>query len=172
MYLYQVRPLQRYQKVQATRLQPDPPDPRVLHIQSKRPDSLPLEKFSLQMPCNSEFIRIFAPRTSCEESRPFLLPLLTCTRSTLIENEADVLLSCVLETGNFKNRTRLEFDSSRIYVGLSSHCLFYAAIQSQSVKTWDTQVHVLCIPTLSRSASLSIPINVSHTNIDTRPFIY
>jgi len=106
MHLHQVRPLQGYPQVQASRLQPDPPDPRVLHIQSERPDSLPLEKFSLQMPCFSEFIRIFAPRTSCEESRPFLLPLPTSTRSTLSENEADALLSCAPESGKFKSHTR------------------------------------------------------------------
>ncbi len=141
MHLHQVRQLQMYPQVQTSRHQPDPPDPRELHIQSERSDCLPLEKFSLQMPCISEFIRIFAPRTSCDVSRPFLLPLYSCIRSTLIGNEADVLLSCVLETGNFKNRTRLEFDSSRIYVGLSSYCLFAwhsrAQVQRRGIR-WPT----------------------------------
>lgn len=68
---------------------------------AQRHDCLPLEKFSLQMQRISDFIRIFAPRTCCVVTRLFLLPLHTCTCSTLIGNEADALLSCTLESGKF-----------------------------------------------------------------------
>lgn len=68
---------------------------------AQRHGGIHVAKFSLQMPCFSEFIRIFAPRMCCKESRPFLLPLHTCTCSTLIGNEADALLSCTLESGKF-----------------------------------------------------------------------
>lgn len=54
-----------------------------------------------------------------------------------------------------------------IFVGLSSHVLFFTAIQSLSVKTWDTQVHVLFVQIkLARSISKKIFCIWDHTTCE------
>ena len=52
------------------------------------------------------------------------------------KHEADALLSCKLKAGNLKAENKTEYDGSRIYVGLPSHCLslrFFPAPELEDV---------------------------------------
>ena len=73
----------------------------------------------------SEIFRIFAPRTSgLKKSSLFLLLMHLYFCSILLVNEADALLSCTLESGKFKQRTR-RGTTVHVYIrGLVVSCSF------------------------------------------------
>ena len=131
MHLHQVWPLQRYTKVQVIRQQSDPYDKRGTGLHAERHGGLYVAAKQHIFLVDAELFRIISYLcTQKVVAQWHSLSYCSCIRAPavlLLEIRSDALLSWTPESGKFKNLSKTGYDGSRIYVGLSSHCLFYVA---------------------------------------------
>ena len=145
VHLHQVRPLQRYTKVQAAGLQPDSHDSRVLHLHAQRHGGLYVTMVLHKYKVNGIYLRFISYLCNGFEAVAYhTSSFCLCERASavlLVENEADALLSCKQNLENSK----LEQDGVRRFTyirGLAVSWSFLRAVPEPYLETWDTQAHV------------------------------